>query len=53
MALFRALEDSNTLYRTDNPTAIIVQDITKTADSEARRPSEVARVNLDESSRQR
>ena len=47
MAPFRALEDSNTLYRTDNPTAIIVEDITKTADSEARWPSEVARASLD------
>src|SRR5450759_6027098 len=53
MAPFRALEASNTLYRTDNPTAINVQDITKTADSEVWWSSEVEGLHLDESSPQR
>ena len=53
MTLIRALEDSKTLYRTDNPTAILVQDVTKMAGSGEPRPSEAERADLDESSRRR
>ena len=53
MARFRALQDSKTLYRKDNPAAIIVQNVTNTANAERRPVSGIERCDLDESSLQR